>query len=255
MNMRAIVLAATIALPTLPPPALVAQTAAEHIMLGDREHAAMNAAGALQHYEEAVRVDASNAEALWRAAREAVDLGEFNDAARDSLYRLGEQFARRAVQADPKSSMAHFALAKAIGRRALSLGPRDRVKFAGEVRKEALESLALDSTNAGALHVMAMWHANIMRLSGFTRFMAKNLLGGKTFDEANWNDASRMMERAIMIEPDRIVHRLDLAAIYHDRKEDAKAREQYQTALRLKQLEYNDKSYQQQADRELRDMR
>jgi tetratricopeptide (TPR) repeat protein len=251
MNMRAIVIAATVVLPAV----VRAQTAAEHIVLGDREHAAMNAAAALQHYQEAVRVDASNAEALWRASREAVDLGEFDDARRDSLYRLGEQFARRAVQADPRSSMTHFALAKAIGRRALSLGPRDRVKYAGEVRKEALEALALDSANAGALHVMAMWHANIMRLSGFTRFMAKNVLGGKTFDEANWNDATRMLERAVMLEPDRIVHRLDLAAIYRDRKDAAKAREQYQTALRLKPLEYDDKFYQQQADRELREMR
>ena len=251
MNMRAMIVAATALLPT----ALFAQTAAEHIVLGDKERAALNAAAALQHYQEAVRVDPNNAEALWRAGAEAVDLGEFDDARRDSLYRLGEQFARRAVQADPKSSMAHFALAKAIGRRALSLGPRDRVKYAGEVRKEALEALALDSANAGALHVMGMWHANIMRLSGFTRFMAKNLLGGKTFNEANWDDAARMMERAVMLEPERIVHRLDLAGIYRDRKEDSKAREQYQTALRLRQTDYNDKSYQLQADRELREMR
>lgn len=254
MNLRAIVLAATVLVPCVP--ALVAaQTAADHIVLGDKEHGALNAAGALKHYQEAVRIDPNNAEALWRASRESVDLGEFDDAARDSLYRLGEQYARRAVQADPKSSMAHFALAKALGRRALSLGPRDRVKYAGEVRKEALASLALDSANAGALHVMGMWHANIMRLNGFTRFMAKNILGGKTFDEANWKDATAMLERAVMLEPDRIVHRLDLAAVYRDRHEDAKAREQYQTALRLKQLEYNDRFYQQQADRELREMR
>jgi tetratricopeptide (TPR) repeat protein len=251
MNLRAFAFAATM----LVPAALAGQTAADHIVLGDKDHAAMNAAGALQHYQEAIRVDPSNAEALWRASREAVDLGEFNDAARDSLYRLGEQFARRAVQADPKSAMVHFSLAKAIGRRALSLGPRDRVKYAGEVRKEALAALEIDSMNAGALHVMAMWHANIMRLSGFTRFMAKNLLGGKTFDEANWKDAERLLERAVMLEPDRIVHHLDLAAVYRDRGEAAKARQEYQTALRLKAQEYDDRFYQEQADRELRDMR
>lgn len=251
MNMRVGAFAATVLLHS----ALSAQTAAEHIVLGDRERAAMNAAAALHHYQEAVGVDPNNAEALWRASREAVDLGEFNDAARDSLYRLGEQFARRAVQADPRSSMAHFALAKALGRRALSLGPRDRVKYAGAVRREALEALALDSTNAGALHVMGLWHANIMRLSGFTRFMAKNVLGGKTFGEANWNDAARFLERAVMLEPDRIVHRLDLAGVYRDRGEVAKARDEYRVALRLTPLEYNDRSYQREADRELRALR
>lgn len=250
MKLRLVVFAATIASSSL-----AAQTAAEHIVMGDRDHAAMNAASALGHYQAAIQVDANNAEALWRASREAVDLGEFDDARRDSLYQLGEQYARRAVQADTKSSMAHFALAKAIGRRALSLGAKERVKYAGEVRKEALESLALDSTNAGALHVMGRWHANIMRLSGFSRFMAKNVLGGKTFGEANWKDAVALMEKASSLEPDRIVHRLELASIYADTGDKAKAREQYQTVLRLKPMDFNDKHYQELAQKALADLK
>lgn len=247
MNLRLVVIAATV----LSSSSLAAQSAAEHIVMGDRDHAAMDAAGALRHYQAAIQADANNAEALWRASREAVDLGEFDDAKRDSLYQLGELYARRAVQADGKSSMAHFALAKAIGRRALSLGAKERVKFAGEVRKEALESLALDSTNAGALHVMGRWHANIMRLSGFSRFMAKNVLGGKTFGEANWKEAARLMERASALEPVRIVHRLELASIYADTGDKARAREQYQTVLRLKPMDFNDKHYQELAQKEL----
>jgi tetratricopeptide (TPR) repeat protein len=247
MNMRVVVVAATI----LTSSSLAAQTAAEHIAMGDREHAAMNASSALRHYQAAIEADANSVEALWRASREAIDLGEFDDAKRDSLYQLGEHYARRAVQADGKSSIAHFALAKAIGRRALSLGVKERVKLAGEVRQEALESLALDSTNAGALHVMGRWHANIMRLSGFSRFMAKNVLGGKTFGEASWKEAVATMQRASALEPDRIVHRLELAAIYADTGDKAKARQEYETVLRLKPMDFNDKHYQEQARKEL----
>src|SRR5687768_16247303 len=163
MNMRHVLIAATIVL-TAP---LSAQTAAEHIVMGDRDHEALNASGALGHYQAAIAVDPNNAEALWRASGEAIDLGEFDDAKRDSLYQLGEQYARRAVQADAKSSMAHFSLAKAIGRRSLALGKKERVKYAGDVHREANESLRLDSANAGALHVLGRWHAEIMRLSGF----------------------------------------------------------------------------------------
>lgn len=228
-----------------------AQTAAEHIIMGDRDHGAMNISSALRHYQAAIQADANSAEALWRASREAIDLGEFDDARRDSLYQLGEHYARRAVQADPKSSVAHFALAKAIGRRALSLGARERVTLAGEVRQEALEALALDSTNAGALHVMGRWHANIMRLSGFSRFLARNVLGGRTFGEANWKDAAQLMERAAALEPDRIVHRLELASIYSDTGDRARAQDQYQIVLRLKPMDYNDKHYQEQAQKEL----
>ena len=251
MIMRTAVFAATLAFTT----SLGAQSAAEHIALGDKDHAAGGAASAMQHYKEAVRLDAKSADALWRASRESIDLGEFSATERDLFYKVGEEYARLAVAADPKSAMAHFALAKAIGRRALSMGARDRVKFAGEVRAEALESIRLDSINPGALHVMGMWHANIMRLSGVTRFFAKNLLGGKTFDEANWNDAAKFLERASALEPDRIVHALDLAAVYRDKGDKAKAREQYQRALSIKAVEYNDKSYQAQATKELAEVK
>ena len=249
--MRAVLIAATFLVSS----SLSAQTAAEHIVLGDKEYEAMNAANALRHYQEAIRIDPNNGQALWKASSQAIDLGEFDDAQRDSLYRLGEQYARRAVQADEKSAMAHFALAKALGRRALSLGARERVKYAGEVRKEALEALKIDSANAPALHVIGMWHANIMRLSGFTRFFAKNLLGGKTFNEANWKDAAGSLERAVALEPDLIVHRLDLAGVYRDMGQKDKARATYEIALKMPHREYNDPHYQQQAERELKELR
>ena len=252
MNMRIVVLAATAAaFATLP----AQQSAADHIALGNKEHQAGNAPNALKHYQAAVQVEPSNAEALWHAAVEVIDVGEFDDAKRDSLYRMGEDYARKAVAADPKSAMAHFALAKALGRRALSLGAKDRVKYAGEVRKEALAALAIDSTNAGALHVMGGWNANIMRLSGFSRFMAKNILGGKTFDEANWNDAVRYLERAAAVVPDRIVHRLALAGVYADSGNKPKARETYQALLQMKPTDYNDKHYLTQADKELKELK
>lgn len=250
MNLRVGLFVATVAAAPLS-----GQTAAEHIVMGNRDRAAMNAASALQHYQAAIQADPNNAEALWRASGEAIDLGEFDDARRDSLYRLGEQYARRAVQADSASSMAHFVLAKAIGRRALSLGARERVKFAGEVREEALKSLRLDSTNAGALHVMGRWHANVMRLSGVSRFVAKRLLGGKVFDEANWKDAAGFLERAAALEPERIVHRVELASVYADSGNKPRAREEYQAALRLKPADYNDRHYLEQAERGLRDLR
>jgi tetratricopeptide (TPR) repeat protein len=251
MNMRPLFLAATFAVSGT----LSAQTAAEHIVIGDQSHAAMNAAAALAHYQAAIQADASNAEALWRASREAIDLGEFDDARRDSLYRLGEQYARRAVQANTNSAMAHFALAKAIGRRALSMGARDRVKFAGEVRQEALAALKIDSLNAGALHVMGRWHANVMRLSGVTRFLAKNLLGGRVFNEANWKDAVANLERAAALEPDRVVHKLELASVYADTGDKAKARATYQAAIQTAPLEYNDRRYIEQARKALAELR
>ena len=217
-----------------------AQSAAEHVALGDKEYVARNLVAAMQHYEAAVGADSSS---------------EFNDAERQSYYARGEQLARLAVKADPNSANAHFALAKALGRVALSKGKRDKVKYAGVVHDEVQTALRLDSLNAGALHVLGMWNAEIMRLSGFERWAARNLLGGGVLGQASWDNAQRYLERAVSIEPERITHRLDLAAVYKDRDESAKAREQYEVIAKLPLSDYNDPRYKQLAEERLRDLR
>jgi hypothetical protein len=225
------------------------------VALGDRDYTARNLVSAMQHYEAAVAIDSLNAEGLWKAANAAVDLGEFNDAERESYYARGEQLARLAVKASPNSADAHFALAKALGRVALSKGKRDKVKYAGVVHDEVQAALRLDQTHAGALHVLGMWNAEIMRLSRIERWAARNLLGGGVLGEASWDNAQSYLERAASIESNRITHRLDLAAVYADRGDTAKAREQYELIARLPVADYNDPRYKQIAEERLRALR
>jgi tetratricopeptide (TPR) repeat protein len=228
------------------------QAAAMQVALGDREYTARNLTAALQHYESAVALDSSLTEALWKASNSAVDLGEFNDAERERDYARGEQLARLAVKSNPNSSEAHFALAKALGRVALTKGKRERVQYAREVHDEVNAAVRLNQTNAGALHVLGMWNAEIMRLSRLERWAAKNLLGGGVLGEASWDNAQLYLERAVAIEPNRITHRLDLAAVYADRGDTAKAREQYEMIARLPVADYNDPHYKEIAEERLR---
>lgn len=225
------------------------QTAAEHVVLGDRDHAAMNGVNALKHYEAALSVDSNYFDALIRASREAVELGRFDsdESNRSSLYKRAEQYARRAVAAKPNDAEAHFELAKAIGRNAQTMGTKDRVKYAGIVHDEAQAALKIDPKHAGALHVLGVWNAEVMRLSGVARFMAKNLLGGKIFGSASWDNAIKYMEQAVAEQPNVITHRLDLAEIYIDRDMNAKAREQLEWIGKAPITELNDRHYKEAA--------
>ena len=247
-------LAAVVAL-TFGATALSAQSAAEHLAAGDRARAAMDVSGALGHYEAAVAADSANYEALWKAAHEAVDVGEFSaPEQRTALYQRAERLARRAVQTRPGDAEGHYVLSRALGRTAQTLGPREKVKYATAVRQAAMEALRLDPKHDGAMHVMGVWNAEIMRLNGFSRMMAKNLLGGKVFEEASWDNAQRYMEQSVATRPDRLTHRLDLARVYRDRGMQAKARAEYEAVVRGTPSEANDRRYQEIAARELREL-
>lgn len=257
MSMRMSIRAATLAAMLCVSRVAAAQSTAEHVALGDREHEAMNVSAALQHYEQAIAADSNDYAAHWKAAREAVDLGEFNPSKeeRTVLYQKAERYARRAATLMPQDAEGHFHLARAIGRNALTMGTRDRIKFAKEVRNHALEALKYDPKHAGALHVMGVWNAEVMRLNGFSRMIAKNFLGGQIFGQASWKEAVRYMEESAAVEPDRLVHHLDLGKIYADVGQSGKAREQLELVVRGSTAEYNDKHYKEDAERRLKDLR
>ena len=219
-----------------------AQSAQDQIRAGDRAYDAKDLTTALDLYGKAVAAEPKNYEALWKAARTSVDLGlpASTAAQRNSLFTSGEQYARRAVAANPGDVEGHFVLAWALGRTALSQSPKGRVKYGNEVRSHALECLRLNPAHAGCLHIMGMWNAEIMRLNSFVRLIAKNVLGGKAFGSASWNEAVRYMEAAVAAEPRRVVHRLDMGEVYRDVGQKQKAREAFETGLSLPSTDFND---------------
>ena len=204
-----------------------------------------------------IAADTNSYDWLIKAAHEAVDRGEFNPSEneRKTLYKNAEQYARRAVAANPNDAEGHFQLARAIGRNALTMGTRDRIKYAGEVRQQALDALKANPKHAGADHVMGVWNAEVMRLNGLSRMIAKNFLGGKIFGEANWDNAIRYLEEAVALEPNRITHRLDLAAVYVDRDMKSKAIEQYEWIVKAPVTDFNDAKYKEIAAERLKDLK
>jgi tetratricopeptide (TPR) repeat protein len=204
-----------------------------------------------------VAADTNSYDWLIKAAHEAVDHGEFNpsDEQRRTLYKNAEQYARRAVAANPNDAEGHFQLARAIGRNALTMGTRDRIKYAGEVREQALTALKISPKHDGALHVMGEWNAQVMRLNGFSRMIAKNFLGGKIFGEASWDNAQKYLEESVAIEPNRITHHLDLGAVYADRDQKDKAIEQYEWIAKAPVTDYNDAKYKEEAAKRLKDLK
>jgi tetratricopeptide (TPR) repeat protein len=178
---------------------------------------------AYRYFERALALDSLDYEANWRGAVAAVEWGKetpdsVKSAERDSLYATAVRMARRAVRVDSTQADGWFALSMALGRAALTKGQRDRLSDAVEIHDAAVRALTIAPDHDGAHHVLGLWNAEVMRISGFKRFMAKNILGAKVLGKAKWDSALVHLERAVALDPSRIYHRLDLARVYVDRK-------------------------------------
>jgi tetratricopeptide (TPR) repeat protein len=233
-------------------PLISAQTVADHVAMGVAAIEARDLRTALAHYEAALALDSTDYATNWRAAFALLDEGELipdslPSAERDSLFARAEVLARRAVAADSTKPEGHFAVAATVGRAALTMGKKERIRRAKIVREEALRTLALDSTYDGAYHVLGRWNAEIMRLSGFSRFFAKRFLGAGIFSEASWEAAITNLQKAVELDPARIYHRLELARIYADRKRYQEALDQLGRISSLPDRELLDPLYRQRA--------
>jgi len=232
--MRAIVVAATALLAAT---AVAAQDVASHIAAGEAARCQRNPVQAYVHFREALALDSTSYEANWRAAQVLVDQGlmlpDAQKARRDSLYHEARALAERAVRINPNGADGHYMVAVAIGREALTMSARQRVRLARVIRDEGLRATELDSQHDGALHVLGRWNAEIQRLPGLTKFFAKTFLGASIFNEATWENAENYFGQAVAIAPNNIYHHLDFAEALVDMGKPDEARPHLQRVAEL----------------------
>lgn len=198
---------------------------------GDSLSAALRPAEALAVFGRVLAADSGHYGALWRASGALIDLAklvpgttESERRVRDSLYAEASALAERAIRFDSTDAEGHFMRALALGRLARSKGGRDRVRFGAIIYQEAARAAALRPAHSGAHHVLGAWHAEVRRLSGTTRFVAKLLFGGGFLRVASWDSAIVHLEVAVRERPQYLFHHLELAEVYADRKRYAEAR-------------------------------
>jgi tetratricopeptide (TPR) repeat protein len=234
------------------PAHLGGQSVADHVVMGTAAIDGHDLRTGLAHFEAALAMDSTDYAANWRAAIALLDQGEqipdtIESAERDSLFARAEVLARRSVAADSMGAEGHFALAATVGRASLTMGQKERIRRAKVIREEALRTIELDPDHDGAYHVLGRWNAEIMRLSGLSRFFAKRFLGAGIFRQASWEEAIANMQRAVELDPARIYHRLELARIYADRKRYQEARDQLGQIEALPDREVLDPVYRERA--------
>ena len=136
--------------------------------------------------------------------------------------------ARKAVLSDPGNANAHLQLARAIGRRAETVGIFEAAGEAEKIRESTENALRINPDLASAHLSLGRWHSELVGAMG--SFMARTVYGARK------KDAIASFERALALAPQAkdvpLQYALGLLALddvqYHE-----KARDLLMRAIRL----------------------
>lgn len=181
---------------------LLAQAAAAEAQFDSRR--------ALELYQAALQEQPDSAFVLQKIARQYSDLVEDQPTpeAKKNYAQTALDFALRAVALEPENPVNVLSLAICHGRLATYSDTRTKVQYSRLIKEEAERALALDPDYAWAHHVLGRWHYEVTSLGRTARFFVRLFYGG--LPDASYAEAIRHLERAALLEPEALAHRLEL---------------------------------------------
>lgn len=208
---------------------------------GDQLDAQLKTKDALAVYLAAEKLDPDNAELLHRIAKQygesQNDVSSKEDRRKIGMTAL--DYAKRAVAADPKNSIAQLALAVSYGRVAPYLDNKTKVAYSKLVKEHADKARALDSSgNDLVYHVLGAWNYELSNLNPILRAVAQ-LIYGKLPNASN-EAAVENFKKAIELNPRRLANHVELGRTYAAMGKKDEAREELEKGLALPNRQRDD---------------
>ncbi len=215
-------------------------TADELIKKGDAYYDRLQADQALKFYLPAEKLDPNNAKLLVRISREYRHL--MSDATkREEKIRLGGiavDYSRRAVALAPKDPEAQLSIAISYGKVLPLQGSRQQAENSRLIRAAAERVIQLDPYNDLGWHVLGRWHTNMAGVSAVKRALAQIVYGN--LPVATNEAAVRCFEKAIELNPKRLMHYIELGRTYAQMGRKAEARKFITKGLAMAETEKDD---------------
>jgi tetratricopeptide (TPR) repeat protein len=193
--------------------ALRAQSADTLIAEGDLFYAKLQASEALKYYLPAEKLDPNNVRLLVHISREYRHLmsDESDRTGKVKLGTMAVEYAKRAVEVDPKDPDAQLAVAISYGKVQPYEGYRQRFDAVHVIKNAADKTIELDPHNDIGWHVLGRWYQGLAEVDPLHRALAQ-ALGG--LPPATYQDAATCFEKAIQLNPNRLMHYIALGKVY-----------------------------------------
>jgi len=187
------------------------------------------------------------------AYRQALDAGQYVLAARaasfyamyqakdrsakEAWFDRAEKAAREAIRQNPNDPEGYFELARALGRLAQYRGILQSLSLASAVRDNLNKALALKPDYAGAMVALALWNLELAQKGVGWLYGARI---GRVIP---------LFEKAIRLEPEEIIHRVEYASALARMGKKQAALAQLNAALGLAPKDARDRYEQERAQR------
>jgi tetratricopeptide (TPR) repeat protein len=217
-----------------------AESAEELIQKGDVFYAKLEAADALKFYLPAEKLDPNNVRLLVRIAREYRHL--MSDATNTSeklqLGNTAVDYAQRAVALAPNDPQTQLAVAISYGKMLPIEGTKHRIANSRLIKIAVDKVIALDPTNDLAWHVLGRWYLALADVGVTKRALARVAYGA--LPPAKYEDAALCFAKAIALNPNRLMHYIELGRTYEKMGRDEEARKFITKGLAMPETEYDD---------------
>jgi tetratricopeptide (TPR) repeat protein len=221
-------------------PALSSEPADGLIAKGDAFYAKLQAAEALKFYLPAAKLEPNNVRLLVRISREYRHL--MSDATRPaqklSLGSTALDYAKRAAALDPDNPEAQLAVAISYGKLQPLEGSRERFEASFIIKSAVNKAIKLDPTNDLGWHVLGRWHMALADISAFERGLAQFAYG--KLPESTYEEAAQCFEKAIELNPNRLMHYIELGRAYAHMGRTDDARNCLAKGLAMRETEKDD---------------
>lgn len=145
-------------------------------------------------------------------------------------YKHMEYLAKKSLALDSNNAESHYAYAFAIAVISEYASHKQQIAIAGIMKKELDKTLVLNPHHSGTYHLLGRWFDKLASFNSMEK-MAVKVLYGTSLPEGTYAEAAAAYQKAILYEPDYILHQYELAFVYHQMGKDTDAKVWLQNAI------------------------
>lgn len=224
----------------MPTAAQVNPVVEDLIKQGDVHDLKFEPTPALGFYLAAEKAEPENVNLLLSIARqyrhEAADTTAIVDKLRYGHKAMA--YAKRAQALAPHESEAHLSVAISHAKMVPILGNKEKIESSREVRKAVDKAIELDPGKELAWHILGGWHQRLAELGTVKRALANMLYG--SLPEASYEKAVKCFQTAILLNPKRPMHHIELGRTYAQMGNTVEAKKCIEKGLALPNIGKDD---------------